>query len=150
MDGLAKRKPLEEVKIHAIRPKSYSWHIAPIDVQANLKLRRDPSRPYDFVHWFHQSFVLTNTDFKASYFMTPVMLLPSHGPLLGLALLAVSVTRFGTVAHDERAVQEGRTLYGLALRRLNLALENAAFQREDETLACVAVLGLFEVRTGSD
>lgn len=117
--------------------------------QSGIQLHRPMSRPYDFVNWFYDTFVLAKIDSRVSDFMIPIMGLSAPNSLLTSALLAVSVTRFGVVAGDIRLVREGRLMYGYALQRLHAALEDPQASREDETLACTAVISLYEVRVSA-
>ena len=89
--------------------------------------------------------MVCRVDFLASHFMTPILLQPSHGPVLSLALVSVSVTRFGKVASNPGATQYGLSQYTRCLKLLQSTLGSPKLTQDDATLGCAAVLGLFEV-----
>ena len=112
---------------------------------AQTHLSSLPYSPYDVIQWFHHSFVVCRVDFLASHFMTPILLQPYHGPVLSLALVSVSVTRFGKVANNPSATQYGHSQYTRCLKLLQSILNSPKLTQDDATLGCAAVLGLFEV-----
>ena len=146
--GLQSRHPLEEAKesgqsedATAETVEEQQLHQEP----AQIHLSSLPYRPYDVIQWFHHSFVVCRVDFLASHFMTPILLQPFHGPVLSLALVSVSVTRFGNVANNPGATQYGHSQYTRCLKLLQSTLDSPKLTQEDATLGCAAVLGLFEV-----
>ena len=78
--------------------------------------------------------------------MNPIMAMSSHGPLLALSLLAISLTKFGKVVGDFTTVQQGQHKYSESLRRLQWALGDIVASKDEDTLACAVMLGLYEVR----
>lgn len=102
-----------------------------------------------FVSWFWDSYsfsTVTITPRKSNpAWLYEVISIPFQKPVLQQALIALSVTSFGRSANDAALTKEGQQMYGRALYTLQNVLDDTALALQDETLAAVRTLVLYEV-----
>ena len=101
------------------------------------------------VSWFWESYSFSTASSISREsdpaWLYEVISIPFQTPVLQQALIALSVTRFGRSNHDAAFVKEGQQMYGRALNTLQNALVDNILVLQDETLAAVRTLVLYEV-----
>ncbi len=75
--------------------------------------------------------------------------LPDPPPALRSSLIALAMTRLGSLHGDNAYLRGGRVIYGHALRELQTALCHERSMYQDEIMATCNVLALYEVGISS-
>lgn len=103
------------------------------------------------VAWFWNSYAPTaagpETSRNTSVWLYHTVEVSNPSPVLHQSLLALSITRYGSVNGNTAMKKHGQALYGNALRLLQQALYDEMLMLDDETLASVRALVLYEVRS---
>ena len=147
LQGLQKRKPLEEAK-----SDSASRAVALIRTSVD----RLPSAPSagkvwsdNFLSWFWDNYSpmdgSSNTLVTGPVWLYHAMTVSFPTEALTQALLALSIVRRGRINNDNTLLYEGRNIYSQALRLLQKDLYDLQRVGQEETLAATRVMALYEV-----
>lgn len=151
--GLQRRGHLEEVKSTFIEPTTTSQSLTQrsfstshVHILPPILSQRFNLRELDFVNWFHDNFAVAYNTMRAPQLLKILLAIPNPGHLFLSSLTAISITHFGSIAHDDTILREGQNSYVQALRHLQSALLRPKANQVEDSLACATVLGLHEVR----
>ncbi|KAJ9603256.1 hypothetical protein H2200_012034 [Cladophialophora chaetospira] len=101
------------------------------------------------VAWFWNSYTpaaaASDTSKGTSIWLYHTVEVSNPTPVLHQALLALSITRYGSVNGNIAMKKRGQAIYGNALRLLQQALYDEVLMLHDETLASVRALVLYEL-----
>lgn len=158
LDGRAPRKHLEEAKgfshssleqLDVVSRGKYQGNrlVATGDLPQLVSAHGVWER--QVVSWFWNSYApstrLAGDSDSGSVWLYHAIQISSPIPVLKQSLLALSMTRYGRVKGDFDLTKRGHQIYGNALKLLQEALYDEVLMWNDETLASVRALVLYEV-----
>ena len=158
VEGISRRSHLQEAKEAPAFSTYDDVRLAPDDVShgggfhSNLfrEISGHSAWEVRVVAWFWDSYApttaATEKSKSTSVWLYHAVELSNPTPVLHQALLALSITRYGRVHGNLAMRKHGQAIYGNALRLLQQALYNEVLMYDDETLASVRALVLYEVR----
>ena len=170
IQGITKRRPLEEVKQSQ---QLASWSIASTlsmdeSTAAQQRERPNPSEDnFNSIHvqpdngmaheaqlistfWDHyipRQSVQSGCHCK---WLEQAMDLPNPSPALRLSLMALALSRIGWMYRDDSLVLQGRMMYSQSLQAIQKALYDEETMWQDETLATGNILAWYEVRLSTE
>lgn len=147
--GLEKRKYLDEIK--GVQKNGNRLVTPSQQAQAILtpRVSTKPTEHAYYISWFWSAFAPTehsaSSPSRNSRWMCEILRLTSPLPALEAALSAVSLTRFGRTFGDESVLRQGHESYSKSVVLLRQALPGAASVANEQVLATVCVLSLYEM-----
>ncbi len=158
VQGISRRSHLQEVKeTPALSTRGYDdssssdeSHVGTFRRSLPRGISGSGAWEVRVVAWFWDSYAPTteaaDKSKSTSVWLYHAVELANPAPVLHQALLALSITRYGRVHGNYAMRKHGQAIYGNALRLLQQSLYDEVLMLEDETLASVRALVLYEVR----
>lgn len=146
--GFQKRKPLEEAK-----PIISASNAVVSSNSSSIGLSSCPSVgtawSANFISWFWENYSpvdrLSSTIVTGPIWLYHAMNISGPSEALSQSLLALSIVRRGRTNSDDTLVNEGRHIYGRALRLLQKDLNDRQRVSHEETYAATRAMALYEV-----